>query len=738
MKKLSLTALAIAICCALFSAPKITTGQINWQKFLEPHAFVWDSIRTDYYAGAIMGNGLLGANLYKNDENSYRFDVGRVDVTENRGRIASGYSRSHLLFDEARLPIGYFTLHPAGKVKSDSMRLSIYEAVATGVIVTDKGKINFKTYVHAQKNIILLETDSEGAETEFRWSWTPLRAVSPRLLVRGTDEIENSDYLKYPNPAVKEVIDGDYQMSVQPLYCGLTYAVAWKEVRSGSKRRIAITISQEDSETEAIAAAKQNVGECFSINDKALEKSHKKWWKEYYTASFATFTDKNLESFYWRQVYKLACATRPDKMIIDLQGPWAVQRTPWPAIWFNLNTQLTYSWEVTANRQAFTRPLWKALNENIENLHKNVVIPDASDAIGLGRSGSYGMFSVLNPRNADKNQYEVGNLTWILFYYWQYCTYTADNKELVDRFYPLLKAAVNYYFHIRTVGSDGKYHLPPTASPEYTSASSGGDVNYDLALLRWGLATLLEIDSRFALKDAKRADWQDFLGKLADYPTDEHGFRISATLGFDYSHRHYSHLLMIYPLYLVNWEQPENQNIIAESIRRWMSLPGALQGYSFTGSSSMYASTGDGERAVKQLQTLLAKYIQFNTLYKESGPVFETPMAAAASLQDLYIQSWGGKIRVFPAVPDSWKEAEFINFRTEGAFLVSAKRKDGKTSVIQVESEAGGLCRIQTGMDANNLKISNLKGKNTTFSVIENGVIEFETEKGGIYLIIAK
>jgi hypothetical protein len=733
-KTVALFILFVFTFCASYPNSKITTKQVKWELFLAAYDLVWDSIRSDYYAGAIMGNGLLGSNFYKMDKNSYRFDVGRVDITENRGLLKSGYTRSSHLYEEARLPIGYFSLKPVGKIKSDTMRLSLYNAMTKGVIITDKGKIDFQTYVHSENNYIIFESVSYGAEPDFEWSWTPLEAVSPRFIVKGSSELENSDYLKYPNPPVKTVNDGEYRLSVQPLYCGLTYVVAWKEIKTASKRRIAIAISQENAADKAIAAAKETIDKCLSENKAALEKAHKSWWHNYYTESFASFGDKNMESFYWRQVYKLACATRPDKMVIDLQGPWAVQVTPWPAIWFNLNTQLTYSWQYTANRSAMTRPLWKTLHDNIDNLRKNVILPGVSDAIGIGRSGSYNLYSVLNPANASKNQYEVGNMTWLLFYYWQYCTYNNYTEELTKEFFPLLKSAINYYFHIRTIGNDGKYHLPPTASPEYTLENPGEDVNYDLALLRWGLNTLLDIDKKFKLNDSKVTEWLDFLNNLTDYPTDEHGFRISATLGFDRTHRHYSHLLMIYPLYMVNWEQPESREIIIRSVNRWMSLHGALQGYSFTGSAAMYASMGDGDKAVRQLKTLLEHYIRFNTLYRESGPVFETPMAAAASLQDLYLQSWGGKIRVFPAVPESWQQAEFINFRTEGAFLISAKREKGKTIFIQVESEAGGLCRLQTGMDVSKLKVKSLNNKEISFSIIDNnkGLIEINTGKGDV------
>lgn len=48
---------------------------------------------------------------------------------------------------------------------------------------------------------------------------------------------------------------------------------------------------------------------------------------------------------------------------------------------------------------------------------------------------------------------------------------------------------------------------------------------------------------------------------------------------------------------------------------------------------------------------------------------------------DMMLQSWGGIIHVFPAMPTKWQDASFYQLRTEGAFLVSALRKTVKQSL---------------------------------------------------------
>ena len=63
-------------------------------------------------------------------------------------------------------------------------------------------------------------------------------------------------------------------------------------------------------------------------------------------------------------------------------------------------------------------------------------------------------------------------------------------------------------------------------------------------------------------------------------------------------------------------------------------------------------------------------------------------MAFASSLQEMLLQSHTGTVRIFPAIPPSWKDVSFRTLRTEGAFLVSAAMRDGKS--VEVKSVFDG------------------------------------------------
>ncbi|GAB3907954.1 hypothetical protein GCM10029964_106960 [Kibdelosporangium lantanae] len=299
---------------------------------------------------------------------------------------------------------------------------------------------------------------------------------------------------------------------------------------------------------------------------------------------------------------------------------------------------------------------------------------------------------------------------------------------------PLLRRTTNYYLHFLKKTDDGKLHLPQTLSPEYGLAP---DANYDLALLRWSLQTLLQTEP----DDPLASKWQQTLKDLTPYPVDKNGFMIGAGVPYAKSHRHYSHLLMVYPLYLVTPDTDANRTLIEKSVRYWHSLTGAHRGYSYTGAASMFAVLGNGNEALNYLMkffdTSTTYPVTENTMYKEGSPVVETPLSASQSIHDMLCQSWGGVIRVFPAVPDKWADAALDNFLTQGAFLLSAVRRGGKTLWAKVTSQQGQPCAVKHGISGD-IEVSTPAGAPVSWHATADGVITIDLAKGATAVIHPK
>jgi len=486
---------------------------------------------------------------------------------------------------------------------------------------------------------------------------------------------------------------------------GGAFATAWQVQGAPAKRRLTLTVADSFPSMTAQATALATVRRVAAIPSEALEQSHRAWWHAYYPASFLSVPDAQIEGFYWIQMYKLACATRQDRQVIDLLGPW-YRPTSWPRIWWNLNIEIAYSPVYTANHlelgESFTRFLDAKRASFVRNAKEIwgfddcATVPHTTDYEGLRGDGTCAPQNFINP----------GDFTWALFNYWQQYRYSMDEAFVTNQtqhaFYPLLKGSVNLYLHLLKPGEDGKLHLPRLHSPEYCH---DGDVdnNYNLSLLRWGCTTLLDLNARYGFNDPQRVEWERVLRDLVPYPQNENGFMIGATVPFEHSHRHWSHLLMVWPLRLLSVEQPDNRALVEKTMNHWLTVEGGKQiyGWSSAAASLLYSSMGNGEKALEHLRAHHnnRRFVMPNTMYIEGSPVIECSLVAAKALQDMLLQSWGDRIRIFPAVPSVWKEASFHDLRAEGAFLVSAARRDGKTRWVRIKSLAGAPCRVRPGFE---------------------------------------
>ena len=101
-------------------------------------------------------------------------------------------------------------------------------------------------------------------------------------------------------------------------------------------------------------------------------------------------------------------------------------------------------------------------------------------------------------------------------------------------------------------------------------------------------------------------------------------------------------------------------------------------------------------------------------------------MAFAAGVQEMLLQSHTGVLRIFPAIPEDWKDVSFNNLRGMGAFVVSAVMKDGNTENVRIVSEKGGTLRMAVPFDG---KFEVKDGKRY---VLKDGILEMETEAGDI------
>ncbi|MFK7743104.1 MAG: glycoside hydrolase family 95-like protein [Planctomycetota bacterium] len=678
--------------------------KVDWHSSLSRFDLRWDRMPRRWEEGPFLGNGEQGTQIYQTGAKVVRFDTGCSAAHDHRPVDQDDLAEKHVeVLNRGRHFVGYLELRTSAPIASGTARQELWNAEATGVLRSATGgELRWRCLVHAAEPVTMIETQATGDLADSTLHYVALPARSPRAVrSKSTRQPENPASVRTNKPNSVEVV-------VQDLASGGQTAVAC--VRSSSRSSgvdlqtlFLSALHSYPARTAATLAAKAAT-RAAKTPRQAWVGAHQSWWHAYYPQSYLSTGDAYWDAFYWIQQFKLAAATRDKGWIIDNQGPW-LQPTAWSATWWNLNAQTSHVGAYQANRRGQVSALSHRLDLHRDNLARNVAAEFRHDSYGLGRSssgwdllahsGQPGGRAPIDKRIG----HETGNLLWALHNVDLEHLYWAD-KQLRDKvLYPLLVRAVNYFRHFLRKGADGLLHLPPTHSPEYRTVA---DCSYDLDLLQWGLQRLIALAKEKQREDSSFEEpllptWRALSTQLTPVHVDDTGRMIGRGVPLKGGHRHWSHLLAVYPLRTLTPETSKGRELIDKSLTHWRSFGRTIAGYSSTASACMAAMLGDGDRAYGYLNAL-KRYLRPNTLYAEAGnPVMETPLHGATAMQEMVLQSWGGKLRVFPAAPTAWPDVQFARFRAEGGFLVSARRARGSTQWVEVFAENGGTIEVDCG-----------------------------------------
>ena len=724
----------VCVCHAVGAQPG-SMQRVDWPSFMAQHDMAFDRLPQNWTEAPHFGNAMVGSMLYQVD-NTIRLQVFRADVHDHRDETYgwTAYSRP-------RLQIGHFALHTVGRLVGCSWRKDLWNAELTGTLITDAGTIRIRHFTHADDMAIVTELTPSIGEAECHWVWHP----KPARTTRGGYPTKEADiegfarrYGKHyndtlkvfkANPDGRQEKQGPVSVWIQDFLVGGQYATAWQEQVEEDTRTHMVSIAHSYPGSTAATTAAAEVARCLSLDRSTWVANHRAWWHAYYPRSFVTIPDKALESLYWQTIYRFGCTARTGRCMVDTPGLW-FQGKSWPYFTTDWNIQSSL-WPVyAANRLEQGQALVDRFHEKRQALIE-AVRPEAwqADSAFLPISVAW---DLRGTRDGDMRYYEmVGTLPWAMHNMWWQYRFSMDDQMLRHKIYPLLRRSINLYLHMVEETGDGRLRLPPTFSPE---TGVFKDCNFDLALFKWGCYTLLKASDRLDIDDPLIPRWRDVTQRLVDFPFDEYGFMLGRDRTSSKNHQHFSNLLMIYPLYLVNVEQPGTLDVMKRSFERALGTagPGQRQAMVQAHAGPMGTAIGLGDKALKSLK-LLQNDLYPNGLWYES-PCIESTLGLANIIQDMCIQSWtdpakdqSGPIRVFPAAPSAWKDVEYHDFRTEGAFLVSAKRLHGQTQWVHIKSLAGEPCRVKPGMRGD----VRIRGQRPfELKQVGPGVYEIELKKG--------
>ena len=183
-----------------------------------------------------------------------------------------------------------------------------------------------------------------------------------------------------------------------------------------------------------------------------------------------------------------------------------------------------------------------------------------------------------------------------------------------------------------------------------------------------------------------------------------------------------------------------DRKIISASIRELLRKgPDNWCGYSYAWLGNLQARAFNGEAAAEALRTFAGCFCLSNSFHAngdQSGTgkstftyrpfTLEGNFAFASGIQEMLMQSNHDLIVVFPAIPEKWKEVSFQNLRAQGAFLVSATRKDGKIQEVKIFCEKGGELHLKNPFGKERVRVNG--ARRVRFGL--NGVFTIKTKPG--------
>ena len=111
----------------------------------------------------------------------------------------------------------------------------------------------------------------------------------------------------------------------------------------------------------------------------------------------------------------------------------------------------------------------------------------------------------------------------------------------------------------------------------------------------------------------------------------------------------------------------------------------------------------------------------------EAGSILE------ASINEMLLQSYNGKIRVFPAIPQDWNGT--FKLHAIGGFIVTSERKNSKILYVAIESKGGEICKvINPWGEREPVQVRDLTGDKEICSG-KYKELEFRTCKECVYLV---
>ncbi|HTN41656.1 MAG TPA: glycoside hydrolase family 95 protein, partial [Asticcacaulis sp.] len=290
---------------------------------------------------------------------------------------------------------------------------------------------------------------------------------------------------------------------------------------------------------------------------------------------------------------------------------------------------------------------------------------------------------------------------WLCNSLWDHYDYSRDDA-LPARLYPLMKGASLFFLDTLIEDPKGRGLITsPSVSPEnqhpFGSSLCAGptmdrQIIRDLFAHTIACGQLTREESGFLAQlkqfhDRIAPDQVGHAGQLQEWLDDWD------TEAPEQQHRHVSHLYGVYPSDQINVR--DTPDLIAAAKQTLKVRGDMATGWGTAWRLCLWARMGDGDHAYRILKDLVGPERTYPNLF-DAHPPFQIDgnFGGAAGIMEMLLQSWGGDIRLLPALPSAWPTGEVRGLKARGAVTVDLAWHNGALIRCDLKGRPGSTVRV--------------------------------------------